>query len=296
VSAPLYDALAGSYDEHFAAPHRRAYDDLAWEIATAVIEPGASVLDVGCGVGRWAERLVAAGHRVTGIEPAPRMADAAEKRLGAAPDPAGTRLGSGPDAAGTRPGAGSDAAGTRLGAEPDAVGTRAGPGFTLIRAGVEDADPPPADVVLAMGSLQYAADPVAAIARCAGWLRPGGTLCVLVDSRQALVLELLAAGRTGEALERSRTHRGCWRLGDLSAELHLFDAAELRAAVLAADLVVERLSGLLVGASAFGRAGLVDRLTRDYPGTLAVERRLAADPELADLGKQLIVVGRSPAR
>lgn len=250
-SAPLYDALADSYDEHFAAPHRRAYDDLAWEICAGLIAPGASVLDVGCGVGRWAERLVATGHRVTGIEPSPRMADAAEKRLG--------------------------------------------PGVTLIRAGVEHADPPPADVVLAMGSLQYAADPVAAIARCAGWLRPGGTLCVLVDSRQALVLELLAVGRVDEALERSRSHRGRWRLGELSAGMHLFDAAELRVAVEAADLVVERLSGLLVGASAHGRTGLADRLTRDYPGTLAAERRLAAEPALADLGKQLIVVGRCRA-
>ncbi len=250
-SAPLYDALADSYDEHFAAPHRRAYDDLAWEICAGLIEPGASVLDVGCGVGRWAERLVASGHRVTGIEPSPRMADAAEKRLG--------------------------------------------PGFTLIRAGVEDAAPPPADVVLAMGSLQYAADPVTAIARCAGWVRPGGVLCMLVDSRQALVLELLAAGRTDEALERSRTHRGIWRLGKLSAGMHLFDAVELRAAVQAAGLLVERLSGLLVGASAYGRTGLVDRLTQDYPGTLAAERRLAAEPALADLGKQLIAVGRCRA-
>jgi SAM-dependent methyltransferase len=251
-SAPLYDALAGSYDEHFAAPHRRAYDDLAWEITVARIEPGASVIDVGCGVGRWAARLVAAGHPVTGIEPAPRMADAVEQRIG--------------------------------------------PGFTLIRAGVEDADPAPADVVLAMGSLQYAADPVAAIARCASWLRPRGRLCVLVDSRQALVLELLAAGRTDEALERSHTRRGVWRLGELSAEMHLFDAAELRAAVEAAGLVVERLAGLLVGASVFGRDGLADRLARDYPGALAVERRMAAEPTLTDLGKQLIVVGRAPAR
>jgi SAM-dependent methyltransferase len=251
-SAPLYDSLAGSYDEHFAAPHRRAYDDLAWEISAGLIGPGASVLDVGCGVGRWASRLVAAGHRVTGIEPAPRMADAAEQRVGR--------------------------------------------GFTLIRAGVEDADPPPADVVLAMGSLQYAADPVAAIDRCATWVRPGGALCVLVDSRQALVLELLAAGRTDEALDRLSTKRGRWQLGEHAADLHLLDAAELTAAVRAAGLRVERLAGLLVGATVHGRDGLARRLIDDYAATLTVERRLAAEPALADLGKQLLVVGRKPER
>ena len=254
-SAPLYDALAADYDAHFAAPHRRAYDDLAWEVCAEVIGAApAHVVDVGCGVGRWAARLVAAGHRVTGIEPAPAMAAAARRRL-----------------------AGSD--------------------VTLIECGVEDAALPPgsADVVLAMGSLQYTLDPAAAIARCAGWLRPGGAVCVLVDSRQALVLELLAAGRTDEALERLATRRGVWQVGPHAADLHLLDAAELAAAVRGAGLAVERLAGLLVGASAHGRAGLLTRLERDYPAQLAAERRLAAEPALADLGKQLLITARKPA-
>jgi SAM-dependent methyltransferase len=231
-------------------------------------------VDVGCGVGRWASRLVAGGHRVIAIEPARAMAAVACGRL-----------------------AGSD--------------------FTLLPAGVEDAvlteadrDPAPAagtgtggagalppggaDVVLAMGSLQYATDPGAAIARCAGWVRPGGAVCVLLDSRQALVLELLAAGRTDEALERLATRRGVWQVGPRAADLHLLDAAELTAAVRAAGLTVERLAGLLVGASAHGRAGLLTRLKRDYPAQLAIERRLAAEPALADLGKQLLVIGRKP--
>lgn len=255
-SAPLYDALAADYDGHFAAPHRRAYDELAWEACSGLLRPGDTVLDVGCGVGRWAQRLVAAGHDVIGIEPAPQMADRAAARL-------------------------------------------AGTTFTLVRAGVEDAVVPPVgppiDVVLAIGSLQYAADPVAAIGRCAAWVRPGGVVCVLVDSRQALVLELLAAGRADEAVERLTTRRGIWRVGALSAQMHLFDAAELAAAVAGAGLVVERMAGLLVGASAHGRSALRARLERDYPGALAEERRLAGQPALADLGKQLLVVARRPA-
>jgi SAM-dependent methyltransferase len=172
----------------------------------------------------------------------------------------------------------------------------AGTEFTLVEARVEDADLPAgsADVVLAMGSLQYATDPAAAMARCAGWIRPGGTVCVLVDSRQALVLELLAAHRTDEALERLATRRGRWEFGGQAADLHLVDAVALVAAVRGAGLVVERLAGLLVGASAYGRAGLLTRLERNYAGQLAVERRLAAEPALADLGKQLLVVARKP--
>jgi len=253
-STPLYDALAADYDAHFAIPHRRAYDELAWEIcAAAVGRTPARVVDVGCGVGRWAARLVAAGHQVTGIEPAPAMAAAVRSRL-------------------------------------------AGTGFTLVESRVEEAVLPAGsvDAVLAMGSLQYATDPAAAIAGCTGWVRPGGVVCVLVDSRQALVLELLAAGRTDEALERLATRRGVWRVGPHTADLHLLDAAELTAAARAAGLEVERLAGLLVGASAHGRAGLLRRLDRDYPAQLAVERRLAEEPTLADLGKQLLIVARKP--
>ena len=253
-SAPLYDALAADYDAHFVAPHRRAYDELAWEICAAAVGAApADVVDIGCGAGRWAERLAAAGHRVTGIEPAPAMAAAARRRL-------------------------------------------AGSGVTLVESRVEDAVLPAGsvDVVLAMGSLQYATDPGAAIARCAGWVRPGGAVCVLLDSRQALVLELLAAGRTDEALERLVTRRGVWQVGPHAADLHLLDAAELTGVVRAAGLDVERLAGLLVGASAHGRAGLLTRLERDYPAQLAIERRLAAEPALADLGKQLLVIARKP--
>lgn len=80
-SAPLFDALAAEYDEHFAVAHRAAYDDLAWERLEALLpeRPGL-VVDAGCGVGRWAERLIAQGHRVIGIEPAPAMARAARER------------------------------------------------------------------------------------------------------------------------------------------------------------------------------------------------------------------------
>jgi hypothetical protein len=65
--------------------------------------------------------------------------------------------------------------------------------------------------------------------------------------------------------------------------------------VCAAGLELERLAGLLVGVSAHGRAGLLTRLERDYPAQLAIERRLAAEPALADLGKQLFVTARKPA-
>ena len=172
----------------------------------------------------------------------------------------------------------------------------AGRAFDLRPARVEDVDlgPGSADAVLAMGSLQYAADFEAAVARCASWLRPGGVLCMLADSLHALVIELLAAGRAAEAMERLNTRRGVWRVDGHIAEMHLADRSALEAATAAAGVHVTRVAGLLVGASVHGRDRLHERLTADYAGQLGRERMLAARPELADLGKQLLIVGIRP--
>lgn len=72
-SQRLYSALAATYREHFEVPHRRAYDALAWELVQRVLPERGPVADAGCGVGRWAERLLAMGYDVIGIESAPGM-------------------------------------------------------------------------------------------------------------------------------------------------------------------------------------------------------------------------------
>jgi SAM-dependent methyltransferase len=253
-SASLYDALAATYEDHFAAPHRKAYDDLAWEACSEAIgtAPGV-VVDVGCGVGRWSRRFLDQGHRVIGVEPAPRMSE----RAAAVQDE----------------------------------------NFTLLRDRVEQITLPTAsvDAVVAMGSLQYTADPAATIARCASWLRPGGVMCVLVDSLIGLVVELVRADRTDEAMERLCTRRGIWRIDDQEADLHLLDAASLGSAFKEAGLEVVSTSGLLIGASLIGRDDLLAGLTTDYDRQLDKERAMADYAELADLGKQLLVIGRRTA-
>jgi SAM-dependent methyltransferase len=251
-STALYDALAADYEHHFDIPHRRAYDDLAWErVRASLPPPPAHVVDAGAGIGRWAVRLLDLGYTVTGIEPAPEMARRAEKLT------ARTK-------------------------------------FRLLHQSIETTELPvgSVDAVLAMGSLQYTPNPVEAIARMAAWLRPGGLLSVLVDSRQALVLELLRTGRTDEALDRAATGIGVWHQGDLEAELYLLDAAHLSAAYEQAGVDVEDVCGLLVGASILAPGALRIELERDFEARLAVERMLAGEPGLADLGKQLFVSGR----
>jgi SAM-dependent methyltransferase len=252
-SAPLFDALAAEYDEHFAVPHRAAYDELAWErLETALPKEPGLIIDAGCGVGRWAERLIAMGHGVVGIEPAPAMAQAARERD---------------------------------------LGDR----FTLVEDRMEDVElEVQADVVMAMGSLQYTRDPEAAVARLASWTRPGGTVLVLVDSLVALAIELLRAGKQEEAFERLRTQQGVWQTDGQSADLHLLHRERLEAAFAAAGLQDIRSHGLLVGASIDGREQLAEELEKEPEARLNTERELTAFPLLADLGKQLLLEGRAP--
>ncbi len=249
-SEALYDLLAPHYDEHFVAPHRRAYDDLAWQACLPALpgEPGL-VVDIGCGVGRWAERYVALGHRVVGIEPAPAMAAAARARL-------------------------------------------AGTSFALQECRAEAAELPPgaADLVVAMGSLQYAADPGADLRRASGWLRPGGMLCLLVDGLVALAAELVRADRDDDAAACLARRTGVWETAGGRAELHLFDAAGLGDLARRAGLDPQPVRGLLVGATAYGRDELVRRLDADYAGALAAQERWSRVPALADLGKQLLLL------
>lgn len=252
-SIALFDSLAGEYDAHFDVPHRRAYDELAWELVEPLLPPpGARIVDAGCGVGRWASRLVGMGYEVVGIDHAPGMAAAARARLL--------------------------------------------PGFRVIEQSLEEVELGPGDVdaVLALGSLQYTRDPGTVVERFAAWVRPGGVVCVLVDSLGALAVELFRAGREEEAQLRLETRLGVWVQGDHTAEHHLLDRAALEAAFRRAGLVDVECRGLLVGASIFGRDELTARLRADWDGQLSIERRLAQQSVLADLGKQLLAHAHRP--
>jgi SAM-dependent methyltransferase len=173
---------------------------------------------------------------------------------------------------------------------------RLGTAIDMIAEPMETAQPAlgTADLVVAIGSLQYADEPQAVLARLASWVRPGGWVVVVVDSLVSLVRELFALGRDEEAFARLRTRCGHWVQDGISARMHLLDAATLRHAFEQAQLAEIEVKGLLVGWSALGPTELLRRLDVDYPGQLEVERRLSDEPLLRDLGKQLYACGRVP--
>jgi SAM-dependent methyltransferase len=252
----FYEPMAERYDEEFEVAHRRAYDDLAWERVVPLLDGGpCRIVDAGCGTGRLAERLVADGHRVLGLEPTPSMADAAAARW---------------------------------------MSDR----FELQRTGIEHAvvEPGSADLVMAMGSVQFTDDPVAAIRDMARWVRPGGHLLVLCDSLVALVHELVRQGDLAQALERGRTRRARWVRGDLAVEHHLLDATRLRGAFLSAGLEQVTVSGLLVAFTTMGRDEWLRAATEHAEELIVLERELSTLEAMADSGKQLLAIGRAPTR
>jgi SAM-dependent methyltransferase len=172
-----------------------------------------------------------------------------------------------------------------------------GRSFTLIEGSMETAELPEASagMVLALGSLQYTADPVATVRRFASWVRPGGTVVALVDSLVALVIELLREGRPEEAVDRLRTRRGVWAVAGQDAEMHLMDRARLCRIFEDAGLREVEVSGLLATAAPLGRERLTDHLQRDWDTHMILERQLLAEPLLADISKQLLATGRLPA-
>ncbi len=254
-STTLYDALAPDYDAFFAEPgYRRAYDQLAGEY-----------------VGRLLPRnpgtIVDAGYGTARW--GRRWLDLGHRVIGIEQSP-------------------EMVAGLRR--------RNLGERFTLIAGNMEQAEiaPASADLVVALGSIQYVADPKAMLRRFAEWVRPGGHVCVYTDSLTALVLELLRMGKTDEALQRLQTRRGVFRQGDSAAELHLFDRAGLEALFAGAGLVDVSCHGLLVTASAWDKARSGAAALADEADFLALERRLMADPAMADAGKHIIVSGRRP--
>lgn len=84
-SRAAFDAQAATYDEGMEGDHaRRLYQHVVGEVTYAVAGmPAPRVLDLGCGTGALAERLLDAipGCSLTGVDLSPRMVEVARVRL-----------------------------------------------------------------------------------------------------------------------------------------------------------------------------------------------------------------------
>jgi SAM-dependent methyltransferase len=254
-SASLYDVFAAEWDACFdATNHRNAYDLLAWEYVARFLPPAPADI-VDVGCGTG---------RWCG-----KFLSLGHRVVGIEQAPEMLKL---------------------------LAAKRFGSRLTVIAGSMETVRLPPAsaDIVVAMGSVQYARDPARMIRRFALWTKPGGRVVVCVDSLVALTLELLSLHKNKEALRILRTGRGVFTHGEKSADLHVYDRRAMEAHFTAAGLIELDCRGLLLQMSALGRDGCARALASDRAGLLDLERQLAQFPAIADIGKHIIFSGRRP--
>jgi hypothetical protein len=119
-------------------------------------------------------------------------------------------------------------------------------------------------------------------------------MALLVDSLLAMSAEHLRRGDLDAALAAGSTRRGTWKHRGENADLHLFDSSSLIDLMRRAGMRRVHAHGLLVSAGVLGVPALTDALERSPESARVAERRLSSVPALADLGKQLLVIGNRP--
>lgn len=175
-----FDSVGAAYAAHSDTARGRLRHDLVERRLLAELPATpARILDVGCGNGEMTLRLAAAGHQVTGADPAATMLAAAADRLAARP--------------------------------------RLADRVRLVDAGIESLPfgGEPFDAVCCHGVLMYLDDPSEAVARLAGLVAPGGLLSILAKNRRAVGVREALTGdyETARRLIASGADRSVGNLG-----------------------------------------------------------------------------------
>ncbi|MFQ5414140.1 MAG: class I SAM-dependent DNA methyltransferase [Phycisphaerae bacterium] len=78
-----HDRVADRYDHSYDDAYWRWHDALTWDYLKPFLPRSTTtpVLDLGCGTGKWAAKLVKSGYHVTCVDISPRMLDRARARI-----------------------------------------------------------------------------------------------------------------------------------------------------------------------------------------------------------------------
>jgi SAM-dependent methyltransferase len=181
TTRPLYSSFAWAYDLVVASPGGPDGEAIAAELDRRGIVPPASVVDAGCGSGRYAAALAEAGYAVTGVDRSPDLIAVARGQYAEQPG-TGERRREPPARAAVVKRSGTDG-------YPNPSGRGLAPLFEV--RDLRDWTPPAAfDAALCRGVLNDLiddADRRAAVAGLRGALRAGGVLIADVRDWDASV-------------------------------------------------------------------------------------------------------------
>lgn len=80
-----HDRVAGRYDDSYADAFWQWHDALTWDYLRPHLprDMSGEIVDLGCGTGKWAAKLVKSGYRVTCVDISPKMLDQARAKIDA---------------------------------------------------------------------------------------------------------------------------------------------------------------------------------------------------------------------
>jgi len=210
-----HDRVASRYDASYEDAYWQWHDALTWDHIKPHLprEARAPVLDLGCGTGRWAAKLVQAGYTVTGVDISGAMIARSRTKL------AGM--------------AGADRA-------------------SFIQANLADLSELPADgfrLALALGDpLGCTSAPARALKEIRKRLAQRGVLIATFDNRLSAVDYYLQQGDPGELQAFLRTGRTHWLTRDREErfEIHTYSPSQVRKLIESGGFEVLDLIGKTV--------------------------------------------------
>jgi len=78
-----HDRVAARYDDSYDDTFWQWHDALTWDYLKPHLprDMSAEVIDLGCGTGKWAAKIIKSGYRVTCVDISPKMLDQAQRKI-----------------------------------------------------------------------------------------------------------------------------------------------------------------------------------------------------------------------
>jgi ubiquinone/menaquinone biosynthesis C-methylase UbiE len=260
ASKRYHDRVAKKYDAIYDGDFWRFHDRLTWEAIKPYLPRDASAkcCDLGCGTGKWGQRLLKSGFATTFVDNSPAMIEQTRAKL------------------------------EDLGPKARAA--------TLLVADIVDLshmDADQFDLVLAMGDpLSICSDAQKAARQIHRICRPGGTVIATADNRLAAMEYYLQKGDVDGLESLLRTGRTRWLTADAQEQFELttFTPAGLRTLFERAGFTVLRITGKTILPIRQFKELLSD--PANFDRLLKLETDLESDPHSAARASHLQIVAK----